>query len=64
MPTLTRVRNAGKEHNRLRREIFAVICQDIARVKFQVDPRRPTCALSGRPVMHDDSVSANAAMGA
>jgi len=38
MPTLTRVCNAGKEHNRLQREIFAVICRDIARVKFQVDP--------------------------
>ena len=38
MPTLTRVYNAGKEHNRLPREILAVICQDIARVKFQVDP--------------------------
>jgi hypothetical protein len=38
MPALTRVYNAGKEHNRLRREIFAVICQDIAQVKFQVDP--------------------------
>ncbi len=53
-PTLTRVRNAGQEHNRLPREILAVICQDIARVQFQVDPRRPTCALSGRPVMHDE----------
>jgi hypothetical protein len=38
MTTLTRVCNAGKQHNRLRREIFAVICQDIARVQFQVDP--------------------------
>ena len=54
MPTLPRVYNAGQEHNRLPREILAVICQDIARVKFQVGPRRPTCALSGRPVMHDE----------
>ncbi len=53
-PTLTRVRNAGQEHNRLPREILAVICQDIARVLFQVDPRHPTCALSGRPVIVAD----------
>jgi hypothetical protein len=38
MPTLTRVYNAGKEHNRLPRKILAVIYQDIARVQFQVDP--------------------------
>jgi hypothetical protein len=38
MPTLTRVRNAGQQHNRLRREILAVICQNIARVQFQVHP--------------------------
>jgi Stress responsive A/B Barrel Domain len=28
--------DADEEHNRLRREIFAVICQDIARVQFQL----------------------------
>jgi hypothetical protein len=28
---------ADEEHNRLRREIFAKICQDIARVQFDVD---------------------------
>jgi Stress responsive A/B Barrel Domain len=32
-----RVYDEDEEHNRLRREIFAVICQDIARVQFQVD---------------------------
>ena len=32
-----RVYDADQEHNRLRREIFAVICQDIARVQFQLD---------------------------
>jgi hypothetical protein len=29
--------DADPEHNRLRREIFAQICQDIARVQVQVD---------------------------
>jgi signal transduction histidine kinase len=33
-----RVYDQDEEHNRLRREIFAQICQDIARVQFQVDP--------------------------
>jgi hypothetical protein len=28
--------DADEEHNRLRREIFAVICQDIARVQFPI----------------------------
>jgi hypothetical protein len=32
-----RVYDADEEHNRLRREIFAKICQDIARVQFRVD---------------------------
>jgi hypothetical protein len=32
-----RVYDADQEHNRLRREIFAKVCQDIARVQFQVD---------------------------
>jgi len=32
-----RAYDADEEHNRLRREIFAVICQDIARVQFRVD---------------------------
>lgn len=32
-----RVYDADEEHNRLRREIFAKICEDIARVQFQVD---------------------------
>jgi hypothetical protein len=32
-----RVYDADEEHNRLRREIFAVICQEIARVQFEVD---------------------------
>lgn len=32
-----RVYDQDEEHNRLRREIFAVICRDIARVQFQVD---------------------------
>jgi len=27
----------AEEHNRLRREIFAVICEDIARVQFRID---------------------------
>jgi hypothetical protein len=31
-----RVYDQDEEHNRLRREIFAVICQDIARVQFQI----------------------------
>ena len=31
-----RIYDQDEEHNRLRREIFAVICQDIARVQFQV----------------------------
>ncbi len=31
-----RVYDLDQEHNRLRREIFAVICQDIARVQFEV----------------------------
>lgn len=33
-----RVYDADAEHNRLRREIFAVICADIARVQFEIDP--------------------------
>ena len=33
-----RVYDTDEEHNRLRREIFAKICQDIARVQFQLDP--------------------------
>ena len=32
-----RVYDQDPEHNRLRREIFAPICQDIARVQIQVD---------------------------
>ena len=32
-----RVYDADEEHNRLRREIFAKVCQDIVRVQFQVD---------------------------
>jgi hypothetical protein len=32
-----RADDADEEHDRLRREIFAVICQDIARVQFQID---------------------------
>jgi hypothetical protein len=32
-----RVYDADEEHNRLRREIFAPICQDIARVQMQID---------------------------
>ena len=32
-----RVYDADAEHNRLRREIFAKVCQDIVRVQFQVD---------------------------
>ena len=33
-----RVYDADEEHNRLRREVFAKVCQDIARVQFQVEP--------------------------
>jgi len=33
-----RVYDQDEEHNRLRREIFARVCQDIARVQFQIDP--------------------------
>ena len=29
--------DADEEHNRIRREIFARICQDIARVQFEID---------------------------
>jgi hypothetical protein len=29
--------DADQEHNRLRREIFAVICEEIARVQFMID---------------------------
>jgi hypothetical protein len=32
-----RVYDADEEHNRLRREIFARICDDIARVQFRID---------------------------
>jgi len=32
-----RIYDQDEEHNRLRREVFAQICQDIARVQFQVD---------------------------
>jgi Stress responsive A/B Barrel Domain len=32
-----RVYDADEEHNRLRREIFANICQDVARVQYQLD---------------------------
>jgi hypothetical protein len=32
-----RVYDADDEHNRLRREIFAKICDDIARVQFRID---------------------------
>ena len=32
-----RVYDEDEEHNRLRREIFAVVCQDIGRVQFQLD---------------------------
>jgi hypothetical protein len=32
-----RAYDADEEHNRLRREIFAKICQDIARVQIEVD---------------------------
>jgi hypothetical protein len=31
-----RIYDQDEEHNRLRREIFAVICQDVARVQFEV----------------------------
>jgi hypothetical protein len=30
------VYDADEEHNRLRREVFAVICADIARVQFEL----------------------------
>ena len=33
-----RVYDTDEEHNRLRREIFAKICQDIARVQFEIAP--------------------------
>jgi stress responsive alpha/beta barrel protein len=33
-----RVYDADEEHNRIRREIIAPICQDIARVQFELDP--------------------------
>ena len=32
-----RVYDADEEHNRIRREIIAPICQDIARVQFDLD---------------------------
>jgi hypothetical protein len=32
-----RVYDADAEHNRLRREIFAKVCQDIVRVQFELD---------------------------
>jgi hypothetical protein len=32
-----RVYDADEEHNRLRREIFAVICEEIARVQFRIE---------------------------
>jgi Stress responsive A/B Barrel Domain len=32
-----RVYDADEEHNRIRRDIFAKICQDVARVQFQID---------------------------
>jgi hypothetical protein len=32
-----RAYDADEEHNRLRREIFATICEEIARVQFQID---------------------------
>ena len=32
-----RAYDADDEHNRLRREIFAKICQDIARVQIEID---------------------------
>ena len=32
-----RAYDADEEHNRLRREIFAKICQDIARVQIELD---------------------------
>src|ERR1700685_3076850 len=31
-----RVYDEDEEHNRLRREIFATVCQDIARVQFEI----------------------------
>jgi hypothetical protein len=33
-----RVYDTDAEHNRIRREIFAVICQDIARVQIEISP--------------------------
>jgi hypothetical protein len=33
-----RVYDTDEEHNRLRRDIFAKICQDIARVQFEIAP--------------------------
>jgi hypothetical protein len=33
-----RVYDEDFEHNRLRREIFAVVCDEIARVQFQIGP--------------------------
>ena len=36
-----RVYDADTGHNRLRSEIFAVNCQDIARVQFQDDDQAP-----------------------
>ena len=32
-----RVYDADEEHNRLRREIFIKVCEDIARVQFHID---------------------------
>jgi hypothetical protein len=32
-----RAYDADEEHNRLRREIFATICEETARVQFQID---------------------------
>lgn len=32
-----RAYDADEEHNRIRREIFAKLCQDIARVQFELD---------------------------
>jgi hypothetical protein len=31
-----RVYDEDEEHNRIRREVFAVVCQDIARVQFEI----------------------------
>jgi hypothetical protein len=33
-----RVYDLDEEHNRIRREVFAVICQEIARVQFEPGP--------------------------